>query len=100
MSTHSKGFLTGLIFGALAGSVVALLYAPDKGSNTRDRISYHLNNYLDELARLNERLKEENRFISEAKKEGDLVVEEAQKRAEDLISEAEKLLENIEEAKK
>ncbi|MEX0680197.1 MAG: YtxH domain-containing protein [Balneolales bacterium] len=100
MSIFPKGFTLGLISGAAVGSFLALLYAPDKGVNTRDRISYRLNNYLDELSSLIERLQHENSIVSDAKKEGDLVVEEAQKRAEDLINEAEKLLENIGDTRK
>ncbi len=93
--SKSSGFLSGLISGVLIGSVVALLYAPDKGRNTRDKLSYRLNSYVDDLGDLIDRIKEESLTISDAKKEGDLVVEEAQKKAEELISEAEELLKNI-----
>lgn len=99
MSKFPKGFIFGIISGSVIGSFIALLYAPDKGATTRDRISYRLNNYIDELSSLIDRLQQENSIVSDAKREGDLVVEEAQKRAEDLISEAEKLLENIGDAK-
>lgn len=95
MSKSNSNFFIGLITGALAGSVIALLYAPDKGRNTRDKISYKLNTYIDDLGDLVDKIKEESLTISDAKKEGDLVVEEAQKRAEELISEAEELLKNI-----
>jgi gas vesicle protein len=33
------GYLRGLTHGALAGAVLALLYAPDSGVNTRRRVS-------------------------------------------------------------
>lgn len=97
--SKSKDFTLGLISGALIGSVVALLYAPDKGSNTRDVLSYRLSNYLDELTHLIDKLSDEKEAISDAKKKGDLVVEDARKRAEDLIQEAEELLGSIEETK-
>lgn len=95
--SKSKDFTFGLISGALVGSVIALLYAPDKGSNTRDILSYRLSSYLDELTHLIDRLSEEKAAISDAKRKGDLVVEDARHRAEDLISEAEELLASIEE---
>lgn len=98
--SKSKDFTLGLISGALVGSAIALLYAPDKGSNTRDILSYRLSTYLDELTHLIDRLSEEKDSISEAKRKGDLVVEDARKRAEDLIHEAEELLGSIEETKK
>lgn len=98
--SKSKDFTLGLLSGALVGSVVALLYAPDKGSNTRDVISYRLSSYLDELTHLIDRLSEEKASISEAKRKGDLVVEDARHRAEDLIREAEDLLDSIEDTKR
>lgn len=97
--SKSKDFTLGLLSGALIGSVVALLYAPDKGSNTRDMLSYRLSNYLDELTHLIEKLSDEKEAISDAKKKGDLVVEDARQKAEDLIKEAEDLLGSIEDTK-
>lgn len=97
--SRSKDFTLGLLSGALVGSVVALLYAPDKGRNTRDVLSYRVSNYLDELSHLIDQLSEEKASISEAKRKGDLVVEDARHRAEDLIREAEDLLNTIEENK-
>lgn len=97
--SRSKDFTLGLLSGALVGSVVALLYAPDKGSNTRDVLSYRLSSYLDELTHLIDQLSDEKQSISEAKRKGDLVVEDARHRAEDLIREAEDLLDSIEESK-
>lgn len=100
MSKTQNLFYLGLFSGAALGTAVGFLFAPDKGENTRDRLSYRLNTYLDDLTRMIERIRYENQVISDAKKEGELVVEEAQKRAEDLISEAEELLKNIGEGKK
>lgn len=97
--SKSKDFTLGLISGAIVGSVIGLLYAPDKGSNTRDVISYRLSSYLEELTHLIDKLSEEKASISEAKRKGDLVVEDARNRAEDLIHEAEDLLNTIEETK-
>jgi gas vesicle protein len=97
--SRSKDFTLGLLSGALVGSAVALLYAPDKGQNTRDVLSYRLSNYLDELTKLIDELSDEKASISEAKRKGDLVVEDARHRAEDLIREAEDLLNSIEETK-
>lgn len=95
-----SNFTLGIFAGAALGSVIALLYAPDKGSNTRDILSYRLSNYLDELSQVIERLSDEKEMISDAKKKGDLVVEDARQRAEDLIKEAEDLLGSIEKTKK
>lgn len=98
--SKSKEYLLGLLSGAAIGSVVALLYAPEKGSNTRDMLSYRLSTYLDELGHVIEQLSNEKEIISDAKKQGDQVVEDARQRAEDLIKEAEDLLGSIEETKR
>jgi len=100
MSRYTKGFALGLLTGAALGSIIALLYAPDKGGNTRDKVSFKLRSYLDELNVLTSRIREEKiDLMSEAKQRGSEVVLEAQQRAEDLINEAEELLRTINQAK-
>lgn len=96
MAHRSTKYLLGLLSGAAVGAGLALLFAPDKGSNTRDQLSFRLGKYRDELLRLiGELKKEKEQLISEAKQKGDEVVLDAKQRADDLIREAEGLLENI-----
>lgn len=96
----SGNFILGFLSGAIAGAAIALLYAPDTGKNTRDRLSYRLSSYKDELNELLEQLKEEKRhLVSEAKDKGDKVVQEAKQKADDLIKEAESLLATLEKSK-
>ena len=79
---------------------MALLFAPDTGSNTRDRLSYRLGKAGEDLQNLIRELKKEKeKLINEAKQKGDQVVLTAKERAEDLIREAEGLLETIEKSK-
>lgn len=95
--SKSGNFIAGILTGALAGSILALLYAPDTGKNTRDRLSYRLSSYRDELNELIDQLRQEKQhLISEAKDKGDKVVQAAKEKADDLIKEAETLLESIE----
>ena len=99
MSKYSKGFTFGLLSGALIGSVFAVLYAPDKGKNTRDKLSYRLSHYLDELNQLLKKLRaDKQKYVSEAKEKGNQVIQDAQQKAEDLIAEAEDLLRSINES--
>jgi gas vesicle protein len=93
MSKFSNGFTVGVITGALVGAAVALLYAPDKGVDLRDKISYKLKSMLDDLNETLDRLQREEAIIAQS--ESERVVAEAQQKAEDLIKEAEDLLKNI-----
>ncbi len=94
--SKTGNFIAGLLTGAMAGTVLALLYAPDTGKNTRDRLSYRLSTYRDELNDLiSELRKEKQKLISEAKEKGEAVVSEAKEKADHLIKEAEDLLHSI-----
>lgn len=100
MSQSGKGFTLGFLTGALVGSVVALLYAPDSGTKLRGQVSYRVSSYADEMNKLIRKLKaEQQKISSDAKQKGDDVVSDAKKRADDLIKEAEVLLSNIEKGK-
>lgn len=93
---NSNKFFTGLLTGAAIGSVFALLYAPEKGTDVRDKVAYRLKNLLEELNQLQAKItKEKQEFMSDAKNKGEAVVQDAQHRAEDLINEAEELLRKI-----
>ena len=97
--SKTGNFIVGLVTGAMAGTVLALLYAPDTGKNTRDRLSYRLSSYRDELNDLIDQLSQEKqKLISEAKKKGEAVVSDAKQKADHLIKEAEDLLHSIEKA--
>jgi gas vesicle protein len=97
--SKTGNFIAGLFTGAMAGTVLALLYAPDTGKNTRDRLSYRLSNYRDELNELiSELRKEKQKLISEAKEKGEAVVTDAKQKADHLIKEAEDLLHSIDKA--
>lgn len=100
MSNFSKGFTFGMITGAAIGSVVAILLAPDKGSNTRSKVTYRIQNYIDELREIIGELSKEDKTVSDAKRQSDEVVEDARSKAEDLLREAEDLLSNINQGKR
>lgn len=93
MSQFSKGFAFGIISGALTGAAVALLFAPEKGSDLRKRLSYQLNRLVEDIAETIENLQNAEKAPDSAS--GKLVAD-AQQKAEDLIREAEDLLKAME----
>lgn len=89
------GFL-GLFTGLGIGTVVGILYAPDTGTNTRDKITFRLDKYKDKLEELLEELIQ-GRTLQEntAKSEGEKVITEAKEKAEKLLMDVEELLSQI-----
>ncbi len=85
-------FLTGLGIGLLTG----VLYAPDKGENTRRRLTYQLDkykkileDYIKDISK--DKNKETNPLQSESKK----ATEETIRQAEDLIKQVEDLTSKV-----
>lgn len=93
MSQFSKGFAFGLLSGALAGSVVALLFAPEKGSVLRKRLTYQANRMAEEISDTIRQLQTKEQAPDSASNK---LVADAQQKAEDLIREAEDLLKTLE----
>ncbi len=86
-------FISGLIAGSLAG----IMFAPDTGMNTRDRVTFRLEKYkkqleelLSDLVRSKEQLPE-----SAAKSDGEKVIIEAREKAKQLLDDVDNLLNQI-----
>ncbi len=88
--------LLAFVVGAATGAILGILYAPDKGSNTRDKLSYQLDKYKKQLEDLLEDLVNGKVEISStAKEEGQKVVSEARKKAEQLLTDVDDLIGQI-----
>lgn len=86
-------FISGLIAGSLAG----IMFAPDTGMNTRDRVTFRLERYkkrleelLSDLVRSKEQLPE-----SVAKTDGERVINDAREKAKQLLDDVDNLLGQI-----
>jgi gas vesicle protein len=88
-------FLTGIATGALIG----LLYAPEEGKATRDKLSYRLTKYRNQLQQLVNDLIESATELPEndQKDEGQRVVNDAKEKAERLLADVDKLMAQIKE---
>ncbi|MCS6906194.1 MAG: YtxH domain-containing protein, partial [Bacteroidia bacterium] len=77
--------LVAFLGGVAAGAVLGLLFAPDSGSNTRDKISYQLDKYLQKLNAFLSR--SENSSEKYASKYPEQITLEDKKKAEELLKE-------------
>ncbi|MFM2441959.1 YtxH domain-containing protein [Aquirufa sp. A-Brett2-15D] len=95
MSKSSRSFWA-FVVGATAGAIVGILYAPDKGENTRNKLYYQLNKYRDQLKELINDIVDGKEVIeTTAKSEGKKVVQDAKIKAEKLLEDVEKMMTQI-----
>ena len=95
MSKSSRSFWA-FVVGATAGAIVGILYAPDKGENTRNKLYYQLNKYRDQLKELINDIVDGKEVIeTTAKSEGKKVVQDAKIKAEKLLEDVEKMMNQI-----
>ena len=56
MSKNSGNSFFAFLFGIFAGGILGLLFAPEKGTHTRDRLSFLLDKYKKRVEELMESL--------------------------------------------
>jgi len=84
------------ISGAAAGAVAGILFAPEKGRETRSWLSYRLEKYRDTLSDLTEQLMAgRDSSLSTAKTEGQRVIQDAKDKAEKLLGDVDSLIKEI-----
>src|SRR5690606_34424952 len=95
MSKSSNTFLA-FLAGAVTGAIVGILFAPDKGENTRDRLSFQLDKYKKKLDELIKELSD-GKDVAEnkAKTEGQKIVNDAKEKAERLLDDVNDLIGQI-----
>lgn len=84
------------ITGCATGMFLGILYAPQKGEITRDRLTFRLSKYKEQIEKLIADLMESGDFPeSMAKAEGEKVVSDAREKAERLLEDVDKLMAQI-----
>lgn len=94
--SKTSNSLFSFLLGAATGAILGILYAPDKGTNTRDRLTYRLDKYkitLEELIQDISKGKVDS--VSAAKSQGQKVIDDAKERAEQLLADVDNLIEHI-----
>lgn len=93
LGSNIFSFITGLSLGAVFG----ILYAPDKGSNTRDKVTFRLERYREKLEELLDELVQTNANIPDsiAKSDGEKVINDAREKAKQLLTDVDLLIEKI-----
>lgn len=95
MSKRSSSLLT-FIVGAAAGAALGVLFAPDKGANIRDRLSFKLDKYkamLEEM--LEDLVNDSDAPVSQAKTKSEQVISDAKLKAEKLLEDVDSLIGHI-----
>jgi gas vesicle protein len=97
MSKRIVNTLIAFVSGAATGAAFGVLYAPDKGRETRDRLTYQLYRYRDMLKDLTESLRDGKEGLpsSTAKSEGQRVIKDAKDKAEKLLGDVDSLINQI-----
>jgi len=97
MGKKGSNALMAFLAGAAVGAVLGILYAPDKGSNTREKLSFQLDKYKKLLEDYQADLVsgKETPLTTEAKSQGQKVVSEAKDKAQRLLDDVDELLEQI-----
>jgi gas vesicle protein len=91
--SRASGNFWAFVAGVATGAIVGILYAPDKGANTRDKLSYQLDKYKSKLEELiSELMDEKEKPLNKAKSDGQKVVTDAKEKAERLLDDVDDLI--------
>lgn len=89
-------FLSGALFGAIIGTILGVLYAPDKGLETRKKLKKDADDFMDKAEPVvNETIKKAKPMIAKVKEDAGPLIEKAKQKInetlEDIGDELDKL---------
>lgn len=98
--SNTSNTLLGILTGAIAGAAIGILYAPDKGSNTRKKIAEGAQDYKDTIVDKTSEIKDSVMNAASNKKENleekmESIVSDVSYKTDDVISILEKKLADL-----
>lgn len=94
--SKSGGSFFAFLLGIITGGVLGILYAPDKGINTRDRVSYQLDKLKKQLEGfIQDTIDGKEVLDNKAKDQGEKIVKDAKDKAERLLDDVNGLISQI-----
>lgn len=100
MSKNTTNTLLAFAAGMATGAVLGILFAPEDGKTTRDKLSYQLSRYREKLMDLLKNLRSDaDGGLNVAKEESKKVITEVTTQAEEMLSEIDNLMNQIKQAR-
>jgi gas vesicle protein len=90
-----KGLFFGAMLGAAAGTIMGLLFAPHKGSETQQIISGKVKLALDKATDLYESSEHDGAYSNEAKTRSQEIIDTARDEAKKILNEANSIIREI-----
>ncbi|MEI8185175.1 MAG: YtxH domain-containing protein [Chlorobiaceae bacterium] len=90
-----KGLFFGALLGAAAGTIMGLLFAPHKGSETQQIISGKVKLALDKATELYEGNENDGAYNNDAKKRSQEIIDTARDEAKKILNEANSIIKEI-----